>query len=272
MKRIDETDEPGETLSPLARKRRSKLFLILAGILTTNAVLAEIIGVKIFSGEAMFGLPPVGWVFFGQQVAFNLTAGALIWPVVFVTSDVVNEYYGRPGVRRISLMASGLIVYAFVVLWLATQLPPASFWLEVNRNSGGRSDFDINHAFGTVFRQGLGIIAGSITAFLVAQLLDAWVFHKVRQATGEKYIWLRATGSTLVSQLVDSFVVLLIAFYLFGNWPFVQVLAVASLNYVYKAVVAFLLTPVLYLAHAVIDRYLGKKAAAQVLTEAAVNG
>jgi uncharacterized integral membrane protein (TIGR00697 family) len=118
--------------------------------------------------------------------------------------------------------------------------------------------FDINYAFKTIFRQGLGIILGSLTAFLIGQLIDVFVFQKLRAATGSRMIWLRATGSTLVSQFIDSFVVLGIAFYVFGNWSLSQIVAVGLINYIYKFSVAVLLTPVLYVAHEAIDRYLGK--------------
>ena len=80
-----------------------------------------------------------------------------------------------------------------------------------------------------------------------------------------------ATGSTLVSQLVDSFVVLYVAFYVFGNWSMDQVLSVANTNYWYKFAAAILLTPVLYLAHYLIDRYLGPEETAELQEEAAVN-
>ena len=131
------------------------------------------------------------------------------------------------------------------------------------------ANFNINQAFSGIFRQGLSIIAGSISAFLLGQLLDVSVFHWLRGRTGEKNLWLRATGSTLVSQLADSFVVLFIAFYFFGNWSLSQVLSVGVINYIYKGLVAVLLTPVLYVAHALIDRYLGVKKAAQLVKEAA---
>jgi len=130
------------------------------------------------------------------------------------------------------------------------------------------SSFDINYAFNTIFRQGLGIIIGSLTAFLLGQLIDVYVFQKLRAVTGPKMIWLRATGSTLVSQFIDSFVVLGIAFYVFGNWSISQIAAVGLINYVYKFTVAMALTPVLYLAHGLIDRYLGKDLAEEMTEEA----
>jgi hypothetical protein len=95
-----------------------------------------------------------------------------------------------------------------------------------------------------------------------------YVFQKLRAITGEKKIWLRATGSTFVSQFFDSFVVLGIAFYVFGNWSLSQVLAVGLINYTYKFTVAIALTPLLYVAHGIIDRHLGRNLSEQMMEEA----
>lgn len=250
--------------------KKNLLFLVLCSIFLTNAILAEIVGVKIFSLESLLGMAPAQIQLFGEFVLdFNLTAGAVIWPVVFITTDIINEYFGKKGVRRISFLTAGLIAYVFLVIWLVTGLPPAPFWLEVNANSPNGNDFNINYAFSTIFLQGLGIIIGSLTAFLLGQLLDVLTFQSLRKITGHKQIWLRATGSTLVSQLIDSFVVLIIAFYIFGNWSFKQVVAVAIINYLYKFVVAIVLTPLLYVAHYLIDAYLGKELAHQMTEDAA---
>ncbi len=227
--------------------------MILTGIFLTNAIIAEIVGAKIFSLEAVFGLPPAQIPIGSYRQDFNLTAGSLPWPVVFITSDIINEYFGPKGVRKVSYMGAILITYGFLIIFAATHLPPAQFWLDVNK---GDNNFDINFAFAKIFRQGLNIIVGSIAAFLVSQLLDASVFQYLRSITGNKKIWLRATGSTLVSQLIDSYVVLFVAFYLFGNWSFSQVLSTGVNSYLYKTAMAILLTPVLYLVHNIIDRYL----------------
>ncbi|WP_134201688.1 queuosine precursor transporter [uncultured Algoriphagus sp.] len=249
--------------------KKTNLFIILGSIFLTNAILAEIIGVKIFSAERTFGFEPVNWKFFGEYILdFNLTAGAVIWPIVFVTTDIINEYFGKKGVRKISFLTAGLIAYVFVVISVVTILVPADFWLDVNAQTPTGESFDISYAFNTIFRQGLGIIIGSLTAFLLGQLVDVFVFQKLRAVTGSKMIWLRATGSTLVSQFFDSFVVLGIAFYIFGNWELSQVIAVGIINYVYKFSVAILLTPLLYLGHGLIDRYLGKDLAEKMMKEA----
>ncbi len=256
--------------TPKASKKNT-LFVILSGIFLTNALLAELIGVKIFSAEATLGLAPAQLHLFDDFVLdFNLTAGAVIWPVVFITTDVINEYFGKKGVKRISYLTVAFIAYTFLVIYVVTELTPAQFWLEVNRQ-GMEDSFNINTAFSKIYRQGLGIIIGSITAFLLGQLLDVLVFQQLRNLTGGGMIWLRATGSTLVSQLVDSFVVLFIAFYVFGNWPIAQVLAVGVVNYIYKFSVAVILTPLLYVAHYWIDAFLGKDLAEAMTREASQN-
>ncbi len=253
-------------------KKKTNLFLILAGIFITNAIIAELIGVKIFSGEATLGLNPAQIPLFKDfMLDFNLTAGAIIWPVVFITTDIINEYFGKEGVKKITYLTVVLIIYVFIVIWVVTALPPANFWLDINKTDNLGNVFNIDFAYNKIFRQGLGIIVGSLIAFLIGQLLDVYIFQKLRKITGERKIWLRATGSTLISQLVDSFVVLFIAFYLLGNppWSLKLVIAVGIINYIYKFTVAIMLTPVLYLAHTIIDSYLGKEAAHNLIEEAA---
>lgn len=256
-------------MNKIQQSRKTNLFLILGSIFLTNAILAEIIGVKIFSGEKTLGFNPVNWTFFGEFVLdFNLTAGAVIWPIVFIITDIINEYFGKKGVRKISFITAGLIAYVFVIISIVTILVPADFWLDVNSQTPTGEGFNIDYAFNTIFRQGLGIIIGSLTAFLLGQLIDVFVFQKLRAVTGSKMIWLRATGSTLVSQFFDSFVVLGIAFYVFGNWSINQIIAVGLINYFYKFTVAILLTPLLYVGHGLIDNYLGKELAENMTKEA----
>jgi len=252
--------------------KKTNLFIILGSIFLTNAILAEIIGVKIFSMEKTLGFAPVNWTFFEEYLLnFNLTSGAVIWPIVFITTDIINEYFGKKGVKKISFLTAGLIAYAFIVIIVVTKLVPADFWINVNSTTPDGDNFNISYAFNTIFRQGLGIIIGSLTAFLLGQLIDVYVFQKLRALTGENKIWLRATGSTLVSQFIDSFVVLGIAFYVFGNWSISQIIAVGIMNYIYKMTVAIALTPLLYLAHGIIDRYLGKDLATEMIEEASDN-
>ena len=204
---------------------------------------------------------------------FNLTACVVLWPVVFITTDIINEYFGRKGVRKITFLTVAFIIYAFLIIAMVTRLSPAQFWLDVNNTTSDGQSFDINYAFNRVYLQAAGIIIGSLVAFLIGQLLDVFIFHKLRYLTGSKMLWLRATGSTLISQLIDSFVVLTIAFYILAakenRWSLEQVFAVGTINYIYKFIVAVVLTTLLYVAHGIIDRYLGKEKAEQMMEEAA---
>jgi uncharacterized integral membrane protein (TIGR00697 family) len=250
--------------TPLTEKK-NRLFIFLSGFFLTNALVAEMVGTKIFSLEKTLGLNAANLNLFGYTLDFNLTAGVVIWPFVFVTTDIINEYFGKEGVRRISLLTAGFIAFAFFIIAAATLLPPAPFWQNLYKDEG----LDINLAFSTIFRQGLGIIIGSLTAFLIGQFLDVYVFQRLRRLTGAKMLWLRATGSTLFSQLIDSFVVLFIAFYVFGKWSILQVISVGIVNYLFKFVAAIAMTPLVYLGHFFIDRYLGKAAAEKLSEEAA---
>lgn len=251
--------------------KKTFLYLLLASFFITNALIAEFGGVKIFSLEKLLGIAPLQLNIFGMITDLNLSVGVLIWPVVFIFSDIINEYFGKEGVRRISFITAGMVGYSFIIVLMWTGMPPADFWLKVNGLDPLGRPFDINYAYTAIFRAGLGIIVGSLTAFLVSQLIDAYVFHYFRKITGHKYLWFRATGSTVVSQVIDSFVILFIAFYFLGNWSLEQVFRVGFIQYLYKVLLAIALTPLIYLVHILIDNYLGKESSEKVIEEADQN-
>lgn len=250
----------------IIKNKSSRLFLILAGFFIANALIAEFIGVKIFSLEDSLGVHRANINLFGSPFSFHLTAGVLLWPVVFVMTDIINEYYGRRGVRFLSFLTIGLISYAFLMFSGAINLKPSEYF------TIGNGIENANDAYRGIFGQGLWIIIGSIVAFLIGQLLDVLIFHRIKKITGEKNIWLRATGSTLVSQLIDSFVVLFIAFYLGRRlqsgqgdpWTLHQIAVTGTGNYIYKFAMALVLTPVIYMAHYFIEKYLGKELSAKM--------
>jgi queuosine precursor transporter len=255
----------------------TRLFIILGGFFIANALIAEIIGVKIFSLEKTLGFTPMELNLFGNLLSVNLTAGVLLWPVVFIMTDIINEYYGMKGVRFLSYLTAGLIAFAFIIFLLAMKLTPADFFISSKQGSGVP---DMEKAYNSVLGQGGFIIIGSLTAFILGQLIDVFVFHKIKKVTGENRIWLRATGSTLVSQFIDSFVVLFIAFYVGTRvnqqandfvWPFSLFIAVGIVNYIYKFIVAILLTPVIYLVHNLIEKFLGQERAAEMKKAAMAN-
>ena len=247
--------------------RATRLFIALAAFFCVNAVLAEFIGVKIFALEDTLGIAPMEWNLFGQTGSLNFTAGTLLWPVVFVFTDVINEFYGKRGVRMISWIAVALILYGFAFAFSAIHLAPAGWWLDAAKDQGVPN---YQYAYAAVFGQGLWSIAGSVIAFLVGQLIDVRIFHRIRRITGERLVWLRATGSTAISQLIDSFVVLYIAFVLGPQqWPTSLFMAVGTVNYAYKMLAAVALIPLIYLMRRAIIGYLGADRAAQLRSEAA---
>jgi len=247
--------------------RSTRLFIFLAGFFLTNALIGEFVGVKIFALEASVGAEPFNWSLFGIDGTLNFTAGVLVWPFVFIMTDIINEYFGVRGVRLISWIAVLFIAYAFVAAYAAISLAPATFWVDVNAELGVP---DIQKSYALIFGQGLWTICGSIIAFLVGQLIDVAIFHRILRVTGDRFVWLRATASTAVSQLLDSFIVLYIAFVIGPqHWSIPQFLAVGTVNYVYKMTAAIALIPLLYLARAGIRSYLGQGEAERLRREAA---
>lgn len=236
-----------------------RLFVFIAAFFVANALIAECIGGKIFSLERVFGMEPSSFTLFGESnLSFSLTCGVLLWPLEFVMTDIVNEYYGPKAVRRISYIAVGLISYAFIMFYVAMQVAPPDWWVSSKADSGVPNMQD---AFSAIFGQGMWIIFGSLMAFLVSQVVDVTIFHRIKKSTGEKWIWLRATGSTFVSQFVDSFIVLFIAFKLGNNWSWQRVLAICLVNYAYKFTMAIVLTPLIYYIERRIEHYVGPETA-----------
>ncbi|MCB0661714.1 MAG: queuosine precursor transporter [Saprospiraceae bacterium] len=253
-------------MSSVLESKATRLFLMLGGFFIANALIAEFIGVKIFSLEETLGWEKVEFNLFGRPGSLVFTAGVLLWPVVFVMTDVINEYFGQKGVRFLSYLAVALIAYAFFMVFNAIRLEPADWWVTQYADNGVP---DMQAAFSNIFGQGNWIIIGSLVAFLLGQIIDVLVFHRIKKITGEKHIWLRATGSTLISQFIDSFVVLYIAFVLGpAKWSFDLFLNVGIVNYIYKFIMAVALTPLIYLAHYIIDKYLGVTLSTKLRMEA----
>lgn len=224
-----------------------RIFVILSGLYIGFLVLAELMGGKLFtvdvSGTGIF--PAIG------IDVFTMTAGVIPFPLTFIITDLLNEYYGQQSVRFTVLLGMFVLLLVFALIFAGIAIPAAEF--------SPVSD----SAFRTVFASSQLIILASIVAYLVGQLIDIYVFHKIRIATGGRYIWLRATGSTIVSQLIDSFIVIYLAF---GSplarkqLQFDQVIHISSTNFVYKMIVAVAITPLIYLGYNLMNRYLGAEA------------
>ena len=210
------------------QSKKDTVYIILAGIFITNAIVAELIGGKLI-----------------QMGPYVMSIGILPWPIVFITTDLINEYFGEKGVKKLSLITASLIAYCFVLLYFALKIPAV-------KGANLVSDAQFNGVFG----QSMWIIVGSITAFMVSQLIDVTIFHFFKNKTGNKMIWLRSTGSTVISQLFDSFIVLGIAFWMTGKMTTEVYIASAFTGYFVKLIIAICLTPLIYLGHSLIEKYI----------------
>ncbi len=212
------------------KNRKDLVFFVLAGFFVTNAIVAELIGGKLIQ---FFGL-------------FTQSLGIILWPIVFILTDLINEHFGKQGVRKLTFITVGLIIYTFILVTIGLNIKAVNFSPVNDEN------------FKIVFGQSQWIMVGSIIAFLLSQLVDVSVFWLLRAKTGNKYIWLRATGSTVVSQLIDTFVVQFIAFVLPGKWAFNEFLKNACWGYSFKLLVALCLIPLIYVGHFAIKKFMGK--------------
>ena len=210
------------------KSKKDTVYVVLAGIFITNAIVAEFIGGKL--------------IHVGAAV---MIIGILPWPIVLITTDLINEYFGEKGVKKLSLITAALIAYCFVLLYVALKIPAVQ-----------GENLITDSQFTAVFGQSMWIIVGSITAFLVSQLIDVTIFHFVKNRTGNRMIWLRSTGSTVISQLFDSFIVLGIAFWMTGKMTTDVFIVSAFTGYFVKLIIAILLTPLIYLGHYLIGKYI----------------
>jgi queuosine precursor transporter len=215
---------------------RSRLFVILAGIFSTCLIVGDIIGGKLIQVHLL-----------GQT--FTLTVGMIPFPVTFLLTDVLNEFYGQRAARFITLIGFGLAVLSYAFIFIAGAIPiapmaQAADWKGVTEP-----------AFQNVFLGSQRMIVASLCAYMVAQLVDIAVFHMLKRATQNRLIWLRSTGSTVLSQLIDTVVINLVAWV--GILGADDILNIVVSSYSLKVMIAIGLTPLVYLAHTLVQRGLG---------------
>jgi uncharacterized integral membrane protein (TIGR00697 family) len=204
--------------------RKQKFFIWLTAIFVAALITGDFVGGKF-------------WVLFGH----NLSAGIIPFPLTFVLTDIVNEFYGTQGARRLTYVGLGSAVFVWAVITLALALPASP--------DSPIPDAVFKSAFGTSAR----LYVASLTAYMIGQLLDITIFHGLRKLTGHRLLWLRATGSTVLSQAIDSLTVSLV--FLVGTRPLGFIVGNAANNYVAKLIMALLLTPLIYAAHAIMRRH-----------------
>lgn len=220
-------------------ERRVGLFIVLTAAFCTALVVGDVIGGKLFEVH-LFGLTPV------------MSAGMLAFPLTFLLTDLINEFYGKQAARFVTWVGFGMALFAIVTIVAAVQVPIAP--LTRAPDWGGVNDSTFNNVFGGSLR----ILFASVTAYLVGQFVDIASFQALKRLSRNRLLWLRATGSTVVSQLVDSVVVQWLAW--FGLLSNGQIARIVATSYVVKLLVAIGLTPVIYAGHAVMERWLGIEA------------
>ena len=235
--------------------RPQKLYVVCAAVFLTALVVAEATASKFFTA---FELPFTLTIFGMEFTRVTMTAGVIAFPITFIITDVLNEYYGKRGIRYVTFVGMAMIVFEFVLLYVALAVP-------VDPSSPVPQE-----AFEQVFGNSLRVIVGSLTAYLVGQLVDITLFHWLRQLTNGRALWLRATGSTFGSQFIDTFIVLTVAFA--GQLAFQEILAITLFNYAYKFLIAIGITPVIYMVHWAMDAYLGHETAQALIEQAEHEG
>lgn len=225
----------------ILKNKRNFVLFILSGFFITNAIVAEMIGSKLIH----FGGP------------FDNSVGLILWPFVFLLTDIMNEYYGKEVVRKLSFVTVGLIAYVFLILFVTTRLKAVDY--------SPASD----ESFKNIFGQGMYMIVASIIAFITSQLLDSFIFWLIRKRTGERMMWLRSTASTFVSQLIDTFIIQFIAFVIPGYWTMEQFARNASFGYGLKVIMAIILIPLIILLHKLLDNYFGEEVAHKIIEKSA---
>jgi uncharacterized integral membrane protein (TIGR00697 family) len=222
---------------------RAKLFLALSAVFIASLIVGDLIGGKLL--EPQLGGGPIH--LFGGEVVI-ISVGMIPFPVTFLLTDLLNEFYGKQAARAVTWVGFAMTIFTFVLVNVAVALPIASFtadpsWTGINQG-----------AFANVFGGGKRILLGSLVAYVIAQFADIGIFHLIKRRSGNRLLWLRATGSTVVSQLIDTVVISTVAWT--GTMPASKIVALILTSYTVKLMVAIGLTPAIYAGHAVVEKVL----------------
>jgi len=214
--------------SPFARFEPShKLFICLCCTFVACLLLGDVIGGKTIT-------TPLG----------PISVGMIPFPITFLLTDVVNDFYGRRGAHFITALGFSMAVLAWAILQISTALTPHE------------STYFTQEEFVKVFGGSARLFVASIVAYLLGQLLDIRVFQYWKALTKSRHLWVRATGSTILSQIVDTVTINVIFWRTTALQPWDWVWAKIGREYVIKLAVAILLTPAIYALHGAIVRVL----------------
>lgn len=225
-------------------RRREAVFLFFAGLFLGTLAMLNILGVSRFF-DLKLNL-------FGLVIPMPLAVGVLPYPLTFLCTDFISEFYGRRRANQVVWMGLVLNLWVMLILWIGGILP--GFESAAERDSS---------AFFRVRELAFGAVTASMIAYLAAQFIDVQLFHSYKKLTKGRHLWLRNNGSTLVSQLVDTTLVILVThFYAHGLpidereplWP--QLFTFIYAGYTFKFVAALLDTVPFYAGVGFLARYL----------------
>ena len=220
------------------------IYVVLTSIFITCLLIADVIGVKLFE-------IPLPFEILGHKTIEH-TCGMLTFPITFMLGDTINEYYGAKATKQTVYIGLGMSILTFFVMNIAQAMPYLDKPFNVTPD-----------AFNMIFGSAKLMYVASVTAYLLGQLTDIWLFGVIKKITKGQLLWLRATGSTVISQMLDSFVVSYIAFSLgkslTGQTPATpeEIFNIAVTGYGLKFAISVALTPALYFLRDVMEKRFG---------------
>lgn len=220
------------------------IYVVLTSIFITCLLIADVIGVKLFEINLPFEI-------LGHKTIEH-TCGMLTFPITFMLGDTINEYYGAKATKQTVYIGLAMSILTFFVMNVAQAMPYLDKPFNVTPES-----------FNMIFGSAKLMYIASVTAYLIGQMTDIWLFGVIKKATKGQLLWLRATGSTVISQMLDSFVVSYVAFSLgktlTGQTPATpeEIFNIAVTGYGLKFAMSLALTPALYLLRDVMHNKFG---------------
>jgi len=201
------------------RKKADALYLFLASMFITALIVCNLIANKFVTVDLGFK-------------TFILSAGVLPYPITFLVTDILSEIYGRKRTNHVVMMGFAALIFTLLILWLGSVFPSIE--------DSPVSDALYQTAYGNSWR----VIMSSMVAYIIAQLVDVRLFHFWKDLTGGKHLWLRNNASTIVSQLVDTTLVVCVLFV--GSLSWDQIGNFIRDGWMFKALAALVDTPLLY--------------------------
>ncbi|MGM0439861.1 MAG: queuosine precursor transporter [Chlamydiota bacterium] len=225
--------------------RSEKVFIVLTALFCVNLVLTNVIAAKLFV------IP------FMPKIA--LSVGDLTYPVTFLVTDIISEIWGKQRARFVVLLGLAMNIFMLLVVQTAVHVPPHQYWFVPDNAFGYQNTEQYQAAYTSVFGASFFMVLGSMMAYLTSQLLDVKIFHYLKKATSGRHLWLRNNGSTMTSQLVDSFIFWTVFLYIGMGHPFSVTLIVMLSSYVCKLILAAFDTPFCYLGVAFIRKVMNPR-------------